>query len=168
MIGEFIKIALRFFFLVVLQLLVLNNVQWSGYLNPYLYVLFILLLPFETPNWLLIILSFLLGFTIDSFSNTWGMHSAACVLTGFIRPYFLKLISPRDGYDNAARPIIRDFGIEWVIKYSLILVFIHHFTLFYIEVFKFSLFFHTFLRVILSTLFTFTLVIISHFIIYKR
>lgn len=168
MIGEYLKIAFRFIFLVVLQLLVLNNVQWSGYLNPYLYVLFILLLPFETPNWLLIILSFLLGFTIDSFSNTWGMHSAACTLMGFIRPYFLKFISPRDGYDNATRPIIRDFGIEWIVKYSLILIFIHHFTLFYIEVFKFSLFFHTFLRVVLSTLFTFILVIISHFIIYKR
>ena len=168
MIGEIIKIALRFFFLVVLQLLVLNNVQWSGYLNPYLYVLFILMLPFETPRWLLLILSFLLGFTIDVFSNTWGMHAAACVFTGFIRPYLLKLVSPREGYDNAARPIIRDFGIEWVVKYSLILIFIHHFVLFYIEVFRFSLFFHTFIRVVLSTLFTFSLVIISHFLIYKR
>lgn len=168
MIGEILKIAFRFFFLVVLQILVLNNVQWSGYLNPYLYVFFILMLPFETPKWLLIILSFLMGFTIDVFANTWGMHSAACVVTGFVRPYLLKLISPREGYDNATRPIVRDFGLEWVVKYSLIVIFIHHFTLFYIEVFKFSLFFHTFIRVILSTLFTFTLVIISHFLIYKR
>lgn len=168
MIGEILKNVFRFLFLVVLQLLVLNHIQWSGYLNPYLYVLFILMLPFETPNWLLIITSFLLGLSIDSFSNTWGMHSAACVVTGFIRPYLLKIISPREGYDNALRPIIRDFGLQWIIKYSLILIFIHHFTLFYIEVFKFSLFFHTLLRVILSTLFTFTLVIISHFIIYKR
>lgn len=168
MIGETIKIAFRFLFLVLLQILVLNNIQWSGYLNPYLYVLFILMLPFETPNWLLIILSFILGLTIDSFSNTWGMHSAACVMTGFIRPYYLKLISPRDGYETALRPVIRDFGIEWIIKYSLVLIFIHHFTLFYVEVFKFSLFFNTLLRVFLSTLFTFSLVIISHFIIYKR
>lgn len=168
MIGEILKIVFRFVFLVVLQILVLNNVEWSGYLNPYLYVFFILTLPFETPKWLGIILAFLMGFTIDAFSNTWGMHSAACVVTGFVRPYLLKIISPREGYDNATRPIIRDFGLEWVVKYSLILIFIHHFTLFYIEVFKFSLFFHTLLRVFLSTLFTFTLVIISHFIIYKR
>lgn len=168
MIGELAKNALRFFFLVALQILVLNNIQWSGYLNPYLYVLFILLLPFETPNWLLILLSFLLGFTIDVFGNTWGMHTAACVLMGYIRPYFLKIISPREGYDKAMQPNIRDFGLEWIVRYSLIMIFIHHFTLFYIEVFKFSLFFHTFIRVILSSLFTLSLVIISHFIIYRR
>ncbi|NJK96826.1 MAG: rod shape-determining protein MreD [Bacteroidales bacterium] len=162
------KIVLRFFFLVTLQLLVLNHIQWSGYLNPYLYVLFILLMPFETPNWLLILFSFLLGLTIDSFSNTWGMHSAASVLMAYVRPSLLKIISPREGYEKGSQPIFRDFGFEWIIKYSLILIFIHHFALFYIEVFKFSLFFHTLLRVILSTLFTFSLVLISHFIIYKR
>ncbi len=161
-------VVIRFFFLVLLQVLVLNNIQWSGYLNPYLYVWFILMLPFETPNWLLLVFSFILGFSIDAFSNTWGMHSAACVLMGFVRPYLLKIIAPREGYDTSVQPVLRDFNLEWIIKYSLILIFIHHFALFYIEVFKFSMFFHTLLRVIISSLFTFVLVIISQFIIYRR
>lgn len=161
-------LIIRFFFLVLLQVLVLNNIQWSGYLNPYLYVWFILMLPFSTPNWLLLVFSFILGFSIDSFTNTWGMHASACVLMGFVRPYLLKFIAPRDGYETASRPIIKDFGLEWVVKYSLILIFIHHFALFFIEDFSFSMFFYTLLRVVLSSLFTFVLVIISQFLIYKR
>lgn len=160
--------ALRFFFLLLLQVLVLNNIKWSGYLNPYLYVWFILMLPFETPRWMLLVLSFLMGFFIDSFTNTLGMHSAACVLIGFIRPYLLNFIAPRGGYDKNTRPILKDFGLVWVIKYSAIIILIHHFTLFYIEVFKFSMFFHTFLRVLLSSLFTLTLVVISQYLIYRR
>ncbi|MFZ4059415.1 MAG: rod shape-determining protein MreD, partial [Ferruginibacter sp.] len=68
----------RFFLLILLQVLVFNNMHLNGYINPYVYVLFILLLPFETPQWLLLISAFLLGFGVDLFSDTMGMHTAAC------------------------------------------------------------------------------------------
>ena len=159
---------IRFITLVLVQVLILNNIQFSGLINPYLYVLFILLLPFETPNWLLIFSGFLIGLSVDIFSSTPGMHAAASTLMAFSRPFILKLLSPRDDYESGTLPRIYYYGIEWFLKYSLILILIHHLTLFYIEIFKLSEFFLTFLRVTLSTAFTLLLVIISQFFVYRR
>jgi len=87
---------------------------------------------------------------------------------GFVRPYLLNVIAPRDGYDAGQRPDQISLGWEWMIKYSIIMVLIHHFILFYIETFKFHLFFSTFLRVILSSIFTIILIILSQLITQKK
>ena len=163
MISEVIKNIFRFFFLVFFQVLILNNIQLSGYLNPFLYVLFILMLPFETPKWLVLVLAFIIGISVDMFSDTGGLHAAASVFMAFLRDPILKLIAPRDGYDVVQKPTIQQFGFGWFFSYAGILVFIHHFFLFYLEVFHFTDFFSTFFRVILSSLFTLSLVFISQF-----
>lgn len=167
MIKLLLKNVFRFIFLVLLQVLVLNNIQFSGYINPYLYVLFILLMPFETPGWLLLISGFFLGLSIDLFSGTVGMHTAATVFMAFLRPYVLNLIAPRDGYETGTYPRLYSYGLEWFLKYSLILVFLHHLVLFYLEIFKFDDFFLTLLRAILSTLFTVILILFSQIFFYK-
>ena len=163
MINELIGNIFRFLFLVLFQVLILNHIQLSGYLNPFLYVLFILMLPFETPNWLVLLLAFMLGISIDMFSDTGGLHAAASVLMAFLRQPVLKLISPRDGYDTVQKPTIQQFGFGWFFSYAGVLVFIHHAFLFYMETFHFTEFFHTLFRVILSTFFTLTLIFISQF-----
>ena len=159
---------LRFIILVLFQVLVLNNIQFSGYVNPFMYVLFILLLPFETPRWLLLVSGFLLGLSIDVFSGTIGMHAAATVLMAYMRPYVLSLIAPRDGYESGTYPRLYYFGFTWFLNYTIILVFIHHLVLFYLEVFRLTEFFSTFLRVILSSFFSVSLVILSQYIVYRK
>lgn len=157
------RYVLSFILLVFLQVFILNNIQFSGYINPYIYVLFILVLPFETPKWFLLIIAFTLGLTIDLFSSTVGMHSSATVVMAFFRPYVLKVISPRDGYESETLPQLRYYGASWFIRYSVILILIHHFFLFYIEVFRFTHFFATFTRAVLSSIFTIILVLISQY-----
>src|SRR5436190_19071296 len=99
MILKIYKNVIKFLFLVLLQVILLNHVQWSGYINPYIYILFIMLLPVETPNWLVLMLGLLIGIVIDMFSNTSGLHAASTVLMAFARPGVLRLISPRDDYE---------------------------------------------------------------------
>ena len=168
MIRDILRHTGNFFFFVLLQVLILNKIEISGFINPYLYVLFILLLPFETPKWFLLVVAFLLGLSIDLFSDTLGMHTFATVLLAFIRPYLLSVIAPRDGYEKGTSPGVKSFGMEWFLKYSLILVFAHHFALFYIETFSFHMFFSTLLRVILSGIFTMVLIVLSQLISLKR
>jgi len=163
MISEVIKNVIRFFFLLLFQVLILNNIQLSGYLNPFLYVLFILMLPFQSPKWLVLVLAFVMGLSVDMFSDTGGLHAAASVLMAFLRQPVLKLISPRDGYDVVQRPTIQQFGFGWFFSYVGVLVFLHHLWLFYLEVFHFTEFLSTFLRVVLSSLFTLTLIFVSQF-----
>ena len=168
MIRSFVKDIIRFFILVFVQVLVLNNVDLGGLINPYLYILFILLLPFETPRWMLLILAFATGYTIDYFSDLSGFHAAACVFIGFIRPSILKVFAPRDGYEKAIEPNIYEFGFKWYLKYAVSMTLVHHFLLFYLEVFHMSDFFITLARVLISSIFTVILIILSQYIFYRK
>ncbi len=168
MIKSLINYSILFILLIALQVTIFNDIQLSGYINPYFYLLFIVLLPFNTPGWFLVLSSFFLGLFIDIFSFTYGMHTMSCVLVAFLRPRILKVVAPRDGYESSAFPRVYYYGLRWFIIYSLIMVFVHHFMLFYLEMFRFSDFFHTFLRVILSTLFTVLFIVISQFFMYRK
>ena len=159
---------IRFIILVLLQVFILNNIQINGFINPYIYILFILLLPFETPEWMVLMLSFFLGFSIDIFTKTPGMHTSATVFMGFLRPLILKAISPRDGYDSGSYPRIYYYGSVWFLKYIGLLILSHHLFLFYVEVFRFEDFMHTFFRVILSSVFSLVFIFISQFIIFRK
>ena len=167
MIGNVIKYGALFLLLVLFQGLILNNIEFGGYIVPFLYVVFILALPFETPNWLVLILGFVIGIAIDSFSSTLGMHTSATVVMAFSRSYLLKLIAPRGGYDFNIKPNVQFMGLTWYLLYAGILVFIHHLFLFYIESFKLTQFFFTFGRALASTFFTLVLVVIVQLFNYK-
>lgn len=167
MIENVIKYGVMFILLVLFQGLILNNIEFGGYVVPFLYVFFILSLPFETPNWVVLILGFILGICIDSFSSTLGMHTSATVFMAFSRAYLLKIIAPRGGYEFNSKPTVQMMGLTWYLLYASILVFLHHIFLFYIESFKFTQFFHTFWRAIASTFFTLILVLLVQLFNYK-
>jgi rod shape-determining protein MreD len=164
----YLRLILRFIILVLIQVLVLNNIRFGGYVNPYLYVLFILMLPYETPGWLLLLSSFFLGYAIDSFTNTPGMHTAASVFMAFCRPFILKLVvsNPDDAPDSF--PSVSDMGFRTFFTYALLLVFIHHTTLFLLEIFRFSEILVTLLRSGISTVFTMLLIIITQYLFYSK
>jgi rod shape-determining protein MreD len=164
MINRILRLGLIFILLILLQVLLFNNIQFSGYVNPYIYIMFILLLPVEIPTWLLLILSFFTGFIVDIVSGTPGMHTSATVLAGFVRPYVLRIISPRDGYEPSVDPSMMFYGFRWFLIYASIIVFIHHLALFYLEVFRLTDFFRTFLRVILSSVFSVSFIALLEYI----
>ena len=159
---------LRFVVVVLFQVLVMDHVLINGYMIPYVYLLFILLMPFETPRWLQLLAGFGLGLAIDLFSNTLGMHAAAAVLAAFARSYMLDLLAPRDGYEPDSFPRIHYYGFYWFLKYTLVIVFIHHLALFYLEVFQLKEFLSTFLRVILSTILSASTIVLSQYFVFRK
>ena len=142
--------------------------SYYGFVNPYIYILFILLLPFETPKVVLLFLAMLLGLSVDMFTDTLGMHASASVFMAFIRPYILLTISPRDGYEPGTFPRAYYYGFIWFFKYSLILILLHHLFLFTVETFSFINYYLVIWRTILSTVFTSIAVMISQFIIFRK
>lgn len=168
MLNEIIRNIIRFILLVGVQVLIINNIELGRFINPFLYVLFIIILPFETPKWLVLISAFLIGLTMDMFSDTGGMHAAACVFMGYIRPGVLKLFSPRDGYEFGTQPTVQYLGVPWFLSYAGILILSHHLILFFIEIFRFSEFFSTLFRVIVSSFFTLFLVIVTQYLFYRK
>ncbi|GAB2693453.1 rod shape-determining protein MreD [Mucilaginibacter koreensis] len=160
--------AIRFVVLVFLQVFLLQNITLYNLTTPYLYILFILLLPFETPNVLLFLLSFLMGLTIDMFYNTPGLHAAACTLLAFVRVTFISITVQKEGFDNEPDPTLSNMGFRWFFTYSLVLILFHHFALFNLEVFRFSEIQYTLIRFLLSSVFTLFLVLITSFLFYRR
>ena len=84
----------------------------------------------------------------------------------FARYYILKYMSPREGYDAILKPTVDDMGLQWFITFAGSLVLIHHFFFFYLEVFRFSEFFRTFLRSILSSIGTFLFIYLIQFLFF--
>lgn len=168
MIKHLSKYSLLFLICLVFQILIFNEMEISKFLNPSFYVLFILLLPFETPKWAQLILAFFLGLIVDAFLNTQGMNAAASTLMAFVRPGVLNLLSPREGYEAGTLPRIFYLGFVWFLKYSLILIFIHQLALYFIEAMSFNFLGMTLTVALTNTLLTAFFVIISQFIMFKR
>ena len=150
---------MRFVLLVLIQVLALNNIQFLGFLNPYIYILFILSLPVKLPNWITLLLAFVLGLTIDAFSNTMGMHAFATVLVAFLRNSIINLFIAIDEGNNPT-PSFYTFGVGAYVKYVVSMVVIHHIALFMLEAFSFHHFWILLLKILLSSTLT-TLIILG-------
>jgi len=159
---------LRFIVLVFFQVFLLKNISLYNLSTPYPYILFILLLPFETPNIVLFPLAFIIGITIDAFYDTPGLHAAACTLLAFVRVSFINITVQKDGFDNEPEPTLSIMGFRWFFTYILVLTLIHHFFLFNLEVFRISELQYTFVRFLLSSVFTVFLMLLSGLLFYRK
>ena len=134
--SEILINAFRFIFLALLQVLVLNHINFLGFVNPYLYILFIIVFPLSGNKSLLIFLSFLLGLSIDIFGDSGGVHAAACVFIAYIRPAILKFSFGVSYEYNMVK--INKVPIAERLTYISIMVLLHHIVLFTLEIFSFS------------------------------
>jgi rod shape-determining protein MreD len=159
---------IRFVLLVFLQVFLLKNISLYNLSTPYLYILFILLLPFEIPNLLLFVLAFILGLSIDAFYDTPGLHAASCILLAFVRVLFISITVQKDGFDNEPEPTLSIMGFRWFFTYVLVLTLFHHFFLFNLEVFRFSELEYTLTRFIFSSVFTVFLMLVSGLLFFRK
>jgi rod shape-determining protein MreD len=157
-----------FVLLIALQLLIFNNIEFSGYVNPFVYLMFILILPVSIPSWILLLLSFFTGFVIDLFSGTLGVHAFATVLAGFVRPWVLSLNVTAEAAETEMSPSSYRSGLRWFLIYTVTIVFVHHLALFFVEIFSLRHFLHTVLRVLLSTAVTSFFIVLFDFIRSRR
>ena len=141
---------IRFVVLVLLQVLVVNHIRLGGYVHPYIYLIFIMLLPINIPNWQLLLLGFGLGLSVDLFTGTPGLHAGATTLMAFCRPRIIKLISGTLKFENIHEPNLNQLEGMWFFRYVFCMVFVHHFWLFLIESFSFRLIGQVLLRILLS------------------
>jgi uncharacterized membrane protein len=132
---------------------VLNRVpHLHRFISPSLYFLFILWLPFVvSPRWLLVI-GFMTGLTLDYFTQTPGLHAAACVLIAYVRPFLIAVLTPRDSGDfNYREPSPQSLLWAPYFIYVLILTLLHHAWLVMLEWMSFGSFSDFLLKLIAST-----------------
>ena len=151
----------RFILLLATQILIFNKFDFLGYINPFPYILFIILYPVNGNKYGLLAASFLLGITMDLFCNSGGVHAAACVMLAFLRPSIFKFSFGLSYEYQTVR--LNDVLTPERFSFIFLAVVIHHLTLFVLEVFTFEFIWNIILRTIVSTLFT---IIICVLIIY--
>jgi hypothetical protein len=168
--GEFLKYSFRFMLFILIQHFVLYQVPPLHHMAmPVMYYVFILWLPFEISRGLLLLISFITGITMDFFTKTPGMHAAACVLIGYVRPYIISFLMPQQGVEfNYREPSVQSLGLVPYIAYAAILTLIHHFSLFAIQAFQFGDFLYLIIKTSFSWLISLLLILTIELIFHRK
>ncbi|MES2776302.1 MAG: rod shape-determining protein MreD [Bacteroidota bacterium] len=168
--AEPIKIIFRFILFILVQALVLNHMPpLHRFITPYLYFLFILWMPFKTSRSSLLIVGFLLGFALDLFLRTPGLHAAACVLIAYIRPFIINLLVPRETKElSLGSPSRSTMGFAPYALYVVVLTIVHHSYLVLLEMMQFPGLLYFVGKVFFTTLVSLLLITITELLITKR
>jgi hypothetical protein len=138
--SSLVKNIIRFAFFILFQVYILDQIPpLHQFIIPYLYFLFILWLPFNINRFVLLLISFIFGLTLDYFTGTPGLHAAPCVLIAYIRPFILNLLIPKETTEQSyIEPGRQSMGWAPYALYVGILTFVHHFYLVLIEWLQFG------------------------------
>ena len=162
------KYAILFVLLVLLQVTFLSNINLGGYINPFLYIYFILVLPLHTSRLQLLLLAAALGLSIDIFLNTLGLHTFATVFVAYFRNGFISRTIPKDEVETLNRLTLYETGFWTYLKYAGSLTAVHHFLLYLLETFRLQGIFNVVRNTFYSTLFTLFLILLIQFLFVEK
>ena len=157
----------RWILLLFVQIFLLRNLSFYNLSTPFIYILFILVLPFRIPNLLLFVIAFGTGLTIDTFYDTLGVHTSACVALALVRVLFISVSLNRDAIDEP-EPSLGNMGFKWFSIYAILCILTHHILVFFLEAFKFTELSYTLVRCLVSAVFTLFIILLVEFIFHNR
>lgn len=135
MITNYLKLAAGFLFFLLLQVLVLNNISYAGWGTPFLYLYFLITLPNDLSRNAQLTFGLVMGLAVDLFCNTPGMNAFASVVAMTLRPHLLSLFGTRDELESFT-PSFASYGAGSFLRYTFVMVLVHHFSLFAIQLFS--------------------------------
>lgn len=162
-----IKYLIHTVILYLIQLAILDKIQLHSYVYVNIYILAVLILPYNYNKTSVLLLGFFFGLLVDLSNNTMGIHAAATTFIAYLRPRLLLLISNRDQINNI-QGFQRVSSFNWFFKYTLILTTAFNVVLIAVEAFTFSNAGITFLRIVCSTLASCFFIMLYYFIALKK
>ncbi len=168
--SSLVKNIIRFSLFILVQVFVLNNIPPLHHLvTPYVYFLFILWLPFKMGRKSVMILAFLLGFALDCFTKTYGLHAAPCVLIAYLRPFLINLLISQEGAEsNYNEPSIKSMGFTPYLTYIVILTLAHHSLLFFLQALQTGGFFYFIIKTLLSAAISIVLIFLTELLFVRK
>lgn len=159
-----VEYIILFFVLCLLQFFLFNSLSMGVYINPLVYIAFIVLLPMQTSRFWVLMLSFLMGLTMDFMMGSYGINTIASLFVGFLRPFILALAVKNEDDSDKGVPCVRKMDRGRFIRYSSILVVLHCLVYFFFETATIDYFYYTLLRVVVSSVLTVALVYLCQYI----
>jgi rod shape-determining protein MreD len=168
--SDLLKNILRYALFIGIQVFILNRIPpLHRFITPYLYFLFLLWLPFKTPRLALTLVGFLFGLTLDSFTKTPGLHAAACTLIAYFRPFLISLMMPKEKTEiSYAEPSVTSMGWMPYTIYVLVLTFLHHGYIVFLEWMEFGNFWYFLGKVFSTTGISLLLVFITEMLFNRK
>lgn len=168
--SNLVKNIIRFCLFILIQVFVLNNVPPLHHLvTPYLYFLFILWLPFKMGRKSVMILAFMLGFALDCFTKTYGLHAAPCVLIAYLRPFLINLLISQEGVEsNYNEPSTKSMGFTPYLTYIAILTVVHHSLLFFLQALQMGGYLYFLIKMLLSTAVSLVLIFLTELLFVRK
>lgn len=168
--SNLVKNIIRFCLFILIQAFVLNNVPPLHHLvTPYLYYLFILWLPFKMGRKNVMILAFMLGFALDSFTKTYGLHAAPCVLIAYLRPFLINLLISQEGVEsNYNEPSTKSMGFTPYLTYIAILTVVHHSLLFFLQALQMGGYLYFLGKMLLSAAVSLVLIFLTELLFVRK
>lgn len=127
---------LRFVLLILVQVLVFNRLNFFGFINPMVYVLFLYWYPIKKNRTNFILICFLLGLLIDIFSDTLAINTAATVSIAYLRPSIMRFVFGVN-YEFQSFKLNSSTRAQQFTFLALLIV-IHHVIYFTLEIFSFA------------------------------
>ncbi|MFT3846665.1 MAG: rod shape-determining protein MreD [Lacibacter sp.] len=168
--SNLLRNIIRLVLFILVQFFVLYKIPpLHQYITPYIYFLFILWLPFNISRYALLLVSFITGLSLDFFTKTPGLHAAACVFIGYIRPYLINMLMPQQGVEfNYKEPSATSIGLSQYVTYASLLTLFHHTVLFSIEAFQFGNILYLVLKTLGSTIISLLLIAVVEIIFIRK
>ncbi|TNE55405.1 MAG: hypothetical protein EP338_03830 [Bacteroidetes bacterium] len=165
---EIVRHSGRFVLFVLAQTLIFNQLEIGYGIQFMVYPLFILLLPIELNIFVSMLIAFLLGFSVDMLSNTYGLHASSAVLVAYLKPYFFSMFEPRDSYEPEVEPNFHTMEFRWILYVHGVLLALHHLWFFTIEIFKFNEILYILQKTLISLPCSFLLCILIQLVFVKK
>lgn len=124
----------RFIGLLFFQIFLFDQINFLGFINPMVYLLFIILYPIENKRWDIMLISFLLGIILDTFQDTGGAHAAACLTLAFTRPIWLRLVYG-ESYKMKNIKVLKT-SMDRLLLLLLFCIIVHHVIFFSLVIFN--------------------------------
>ena len=168
--NNLVKNIIRFCLFIFIQVFVLNQVPPLHHLiTPYIYFLFILWLPFKMGRRTVMLLALALGFSLDCFTKTYGLHAAPCVLIAYLRPFLINLLISQEGAEsNYNEPSVKSMGFAPYFTYVAILTLLHHSLLFFLEALQTGGYLYFILKTLLSTAISILLILFTELLFTRK
>lgn len=154
--------------LVVFQVLLFNNLTLFDISRPFPYVLAILYLPIRMPRWQGLLLAFVLGYVVDIFNYSYGIHAAASVFMYFIRDFYLHTILSVTEESAGEEPHLSTLGSSTFLLYVAGMVFIHHLAIVSLDILSISRILIIVVNGMVNTVFSLLLIMIIEIIFFYQ
>lgn len=168
--SNLIKNIIRFSLFILVQVFVLDQIPPLHHVaTPYIYFLFILWLPFKMGRRTVMVLALALGFSLDCFTKTYGLHAAPCVLIAYLRPFLINLLISQEGAEsNYNEPSVKSMGFAPYFTFVAILTLLHHSLLFFLEALQTGGYWYFILKTLLSSAVSLLLILLTELLFIRK